>query len=73
MKKYQRLVAEGQRELDVARRQEIYQELNRFQLEESFILVITPVVRWWAMKDTVEGFASSLDSMPILEQVRIEG
>ena len=70
---YQRLVAEGQRELDAARRQEIYQELNRYQLEQSFILVITPVVRWWAMKDTVEGFASSLDSMPILEQVRIEG
>ena len=70
---YQRLVAEGQRELDAARRQEIYQELNRYQLEQSFILVITPVVRWWAMKDSVEGFASSLDSMPILEQVRIGG
>jgi peptide/nickel transport system substrate-binding protein len=70
---YQRLIAEGQREVDSERRQEIYQELNRYQLEESFILVITPVVRWWAMKETVEGFASNLDSMPILEQVRIEG
>ena len=70
---YRRLVAEGQREVDPERRKEIYQELNRYQLEESFILVITPVVRWWAMKDTVEGFASSLDSMPILEQVSIEG
>ncbi len=70
---YQRLVAEAQREVDPARRQELYQELNRYQLEESFILVITPVVRWWAMKDTVQGFASSLDSMPILEQVSIEG
>ena len=70
---YRRLVAEGQREVDPERRKEIYQELNRYQLEESFILVITPVVRWWAMKETVEGFASSLDSMPILEQVSIEG
>jgi peptide/nickel transport system substrate-binding protein len=70
---YRRLVAEGQREVDPERRKEIYQELNRYQLEESFILVIAPVVRWWAMKETVEGFASSLDSMPILEQVRIEG
>ena len=70
---YQRLVAEGQSELDPGRRQEIYQELNRYQLEESFILVITPVVRWWAMKETVEGFANNLDSMPILEQVSIGG
>ena len=70
---YRRLVAEAQREVDPERRQELYQELNRYQLEESFILVITPVVRWWAMKDTVQGFASSLDSMPILERVSIEG
>ena len=70
---YRRLVAEGQREVDSERRQEIYQELNRYQLEQSFILVITPVVRWWAMRDTVEGFANNLDSMPILEQVRFEG
>ena len=70
---YRRLIAEGQREIDPVRRQEIYQELNRYQLEESFILVIAPVVRWWAMKDTVDGFASNLDSMPILERVTIEG
>ncbi|MDE2747501.1 MAG: ABC transporter substrate-binding protein [Chloroflexota bacterium] len=70
---YRRLIAEGQREIDPVRRQEIYQELNRYQLEESFILVIAPVVRWWAMKDSVEGFASNLDSMPILERVSIEG
>ena len=68
---YRRLVAAGQSEMDSARRQEIYQELNRYQLEQSFILVITPVVRWWAMKDSVAGFARNLDSMPILEGVSI--
>ncbi|MCY3915397.1 MAG: ABC transporter substrate-binding protein [Chloroflexi bacterium] len=68
---YRRLVAAGQSEMDSVRRGEIYQELNRYQLEQSFILVITPVVRWWAMKDSVEGFARNLDSMPILEGVSI--
>ena len=68
---YRRLVAAGQSEMDSVRRQEIYQELNRYQLEQSFILVITPVVRWWAMKDSVAGFARNLDSMPILEGVSI--
>lgn len=65
---YGELVSAGAHETDPEERKEIYQALNEYQLEESFVLVVTPVVRWWAMTDRVQGFDGNLDSMPILEK-----
>ena len=70
--KYSNLILSGQHETNLAKRSQIYKKLNKLQLEESFIIVITPIIRWWAMSENIEGFNSNLDSMPILEKVYIK-
>ncbi len=65
--KYAELVVRGEHETDGGKRREIYRELTRFVLDESFTLPLAPKLNVVAMRDYVKDFNWNLDAMESFE------
>lgn len=68
---YQRLVSDIATTVDADERQRLFNELNEFLLDEAFILAVSDVPTWYAVRDTVQGFEANADGMPRFANARL--
>lgn len=64
---YADLVAQGSSTTDPAARKDIYQQIARLVVDESFVIPIASNPKIWLLDEAVEGFASNLESQELLE------
>lgn len=69
---YERLAKEGASTVDRQQRKEIYDELARIILEDSFSPVVSPRLSAFAVMDVLKNVEHNLDDMPILENAQFE-